>query len=120
VSRYLIGSDVLGAVEGDRYLTVRLKDPAAVVRAQGGAAGALALRLAPNTVLNAAYDAMKKQFEAQSAARGVELDVAVHSGTPSDSPLTPSDFLRGTLVGGGVVGLGWVVTTLVRHLLRRK
>ena len=96
----LLGTDVLiGAV-----MTLRVKDPGAVVKSQGGAAGALAYKFAPAAVENKMYDEMGRQIVEQMKQRGIDAEsgVARVPGEPAQS-----NFLRGAAIGAGGIALGY-------------
>jgi hypothetical protein len=105
MSRYLIGADVLGA--SDQYVAIRLKDVGGLVRQQGGRSGGLAYSLAPQTITHVAYEKMKNKLAEGFAQQGVIADVSVE--TSPSSPVAPTEFFRGAIIGAAGVGAGWVL-----------
>ncbi len=115
---YFLGADVLGT--SDQYLTIRVKNPGDLVKAQGGAAGALAYRAAPQTIEDKIYDEMASQMRVQFKDKGVDADIQVKSGLPFGASPPRNDFWRGAgLAAGSLGGVGLVVWG-VRALFRRR
>ena len=112
MSRYLVGTDVLGA-EG-QYITIKVNNIAELVRREGGLSGGLAYGLAPQTLTNKVYSEMIKKMISGFKDQGVNADVSLSTtpGTPRSVP----DIAVGALVGAGAVGIGYGLFRLLRHL----
>ena len=109
----LTGYQILGgAAEDSLALVIKVKNIAEVVAKQGGAAGKLAQQLAPLTIANTVYNAMKDKMAAGFAEQGVVADIAITSSVPTAKP-TKGEFLAGVVVGGVGVGAvavgGWAL-----------
>lgn len=120
---YGISCDVVGAVAApvgsDRAIVVRPRDVAAVVRQQGGAAGALAMRLVPETVANEFFARFATELRDGMRKNGVDADVYVTApAPPAAGAPARSDFLGGALVGAGGAAALYGIARLIQHLIR--
>ena len=97
------------------FVTIHLRDIAGTAAKEGGAAGALAARLAPKTVEARAYDQMREQILKNFTDRGVAADVAVVATVPPGGPLRSVDFYTGLAVGAGTVGIGALLWKFLRR-----
>ena len=113
--RLLNGAQILGA-DGGLYVAVRLKDPAALVKSQGGATGALAYQIAPQTITKTVYDTLAGKLSDALLQQGVAADVTTQS-TPGAAP-GKSDLASGIAIGAIGLGarLGAVALFLARHV----
>lgn len=100
MSNYTIGAD-------SQYVAIRVKDPASLVKSQGGATGALAYKIAPQTITHKVYDELQQKLSDALAQQGVAADVTVMS-TPG-APRQPTELLNGAVIGALAVGAGWAV-----------
>lgn len=100
------GAQVLGA-DGGLYVAVRLKDPGALVQSQGGATGALAYKIAPQTITKTVYDTLASKLSDALLQQGVLADVSTQA-TPGAAP-PKSDFASGLVVGAVGLGAGWAI-----------
>jgi hypothetical protein len=125
---YLHGTDVLGAaflpsstpaVGDGPFVTVHFKNPAALVAAKGGEIGATMFKLVPNTILSQVYSQTRDKIAAGMKAEGADADVQVVTSQPSGGPFA-RDFLVGSVVGAGSVGVVFGLWKLVSHLFIRK
>lgn len=131
MSDYLLGTDVLGAsgvlpwqgasvdAGGGPYVTIHVRDIPGLVRAQGGATGALAQNLLPQTIQNKVYGDIQSEIAKAMKAKGVDAEVKIVSTAPLGGPLK-RDFLVGSAVGAGALGLGYAITKIITHLFGRK
>lgn len=141
---YLRGTDMLGAHEqakydrrppfigaaatssgaskspeaGSTYVLVQVTDMPALLRAQGGAVAALgpqALSYEPTAQLVRAqvYQALRDKLAAALKEQNVAADVSI-AYQPSTVAPPSSHFLGGIAIGAGVIGVGWLLTKLIR------
>lgn len=121
---YTIGvlDDAVGA---DQHVAIRFKDTAAVVAKEGGKLGALAARLAPETVESEVYRRMVDEIEKDLRGRGFEADVKVVRGLPGAGgkvveTVQTGDargaFWRGAGAGAGGAALLYVLARVIRAL----
>jgi|SRR5579859_6076188 len=109
--------DLIGAEPPTRGVLIKVKNVGQLAATQGGAPGALAAALVPETIEGVVLDKMVQQFRSNLKDKGVDADVQVVSTTmpPARSGLREGVVLG--VVGAGVgAGLGWVAW---RHGLRR-
>lgn len=99
---YLQGTDVLGATSAGRAVLIKVRDVPTLVRAQGGAAGALAQEFLPDTVEAKVYSEMAAEMKRGLKEKGVDADVSVVAPV-GYKPAPQPDFTRGIMIGGGVV-----------------
>ncbi len=99
--------DLLGT-DADQYLVIHIKNVEELVRKKGGVTGGIAFGLVPQTIANKVYDEMSTQMKAKFKEQGVDAEVRV-TGGPPDGPRPKSDFLVGSVVGAGAVGVGWLL-----------
>lgn len=114
----LLGSDILGAPT----LTVRLRDPRAVVEAKGGSPGWVAAKVAPyapQAFERLVYDQMAGIVKGEAAKQGIALDTAVVDPAPTGKLSWP-DVGTGAVLGVGGVGLVYGAVKLVKYLIRRR
>lgn len=117
MSRYLKGTDILGA--SDPYVAIRLKDVGGLVRQHGGRSGGIAYSIAPQTITHMTYDKMREKMAEGLAQQGVLADVTVEA-LPG-APTKPTEFLRGVVIGAVGVGVGWVAWKyVIRGLVMKR
>jgi hypothetical protein len=110
------GGPLVGAALGSgRSVLITVRDVPALIRAQGGNAGALIDRFVPDTLESTVYSKMAAKIASGMKDEGVDADVRVVAPTGYKPAPTP-DFFRGVLVGAGSVGAGWLVWKLIRGL----
>lgn len=99
--------EILGS---DPYLTIKVKNPDELVQKQGGSVGGLAYKVAPDTITQKIYSEMAKQMGTEFSKQGVKAEIKILDGTPSGKKPPAGEFIRGaavgTVVGGGIVGIG--------------
>ena len=127
----IFGSDVVGGDAeifgatvpeqgGGPFITIHVKDVAAVAKAKGGAIGGLAAGLIPKTVESKVYNEIASQLKTKfKTEQNVDIDTAVVSTRPFGGPFK-RDFLIGATVGAGMVGVGFGLVKLARHFFGRK
>ena len=100
----------------DQYIVIGpVRNVADLVSKQGGAAGGIAMSLAPQTISNKVYEEMRKKIAEGFSKEGVVADVKVVSNRPAGGG--PSqDLWVGLGVGAGVVGF----IGLVKYLITRR
>ena len=76
MSLYRTGQEVLGAGTG-RAILIKVRDPAALARREGGAMASLIDKLAPDTLEAKIYDEMQKRIRMDFAQGGVDAEVAI-------------------------------------------
>ena len=122
MSRYIIGSDVLGAVTSPQYVVISVKNTDALIKKIAGeTAGNLAWQLAPNSLSQIVNNELKNKLGEALTKEGVVADVVVTStppGTPSSGGIK-SEFVNGALTGAGLLGGGYLLWRLAAGLLRR-
>lgn len=113
-SNHVIGLDVLGVGTVDKVITLRLRDPIGAARASGrkGRVAALAALLVPDAIAAEVYRNVAKEIEESMKDKGVDAEVAVLEGAPSGKVFR-STFVEGAAVGGGVVGLVWLLSNIL-------
>lgn len=135
---YFIGTDVLGAEDalsiefsGEQFpnlvgaadpgpfVVIHVKDPAALVAAQGGATGSAAFGLVPQTITSTIYSRMRDEIAKGMQEKGVDADVRVVDNRPPGGPGS-SDFLVGSVVGAAVVGVTYGLIKLAKFLFARR
>jgi hypothetical protein len=125
VSQFL--SAAQGALQGARagaptaegpFVTIHVRDPKGLVAAKGGAAGAAAFNLIPGTVTGKIYSDMRSQIAQAMKDQGVDADVQVVDNRPAGGAL-PHDFLIGSLIGAGSVGLVWSLVAVIKHFRKK-
>lgn len=106
-SPYLIGTAaVVGASVGDdKFIAIRVKNVASLVQQQGGAAGGIALAIAPQAVTDKVYAEMRNQLAKKFGEQGVIADVQVVSGNPMPAA-SRNDLVTGIFIGAGSLGVG--------------
>ncbi len=114
MNTYLIGTDCLGA----QSLVIQVKDPGAVVRSQGGAAGGLAFTLAPKTIEDKMYAEMASEMIKEFRARGIDIDARAISDVPVGVK-QPTEFIPGVAVGAAGAGLVFGLFHLIKALVRK-
>ncbi len=115
---YLQGVDeVLGAaVAGSgRGVLITVRDVPALIRAQGGNAGAFIDRYLPDTLETTVYSKMAAEIASGMKDKSVDADVRLVAPVGYKPAQTP-DFFWGVTVGVGGVGVGWLLWKLVRGL----
>ena len=116
---HVLGTDV--PPDGGLAVVVRLKDIAATVQAEGGATGAAALAVAPNTVARAAYAKIADQLAAGFAEKNVPVDVRVVASSQRPTGDAPKgELLSGVGIGVGVTLGGYGAFRLIKHFLGRR
>ena len=129
----LVGADVIGSDEedfgaftseifgatvpqqgGGPFITIHVKDVPAVVKAKGGAIGGLIAGLVPSTIEAKVYGDISKRLVEDFAKQGVDIETKVVSAAPFGGPFK-RDFLIGSAVGVGAVGVGFGLFRLVKH-----
>lgn len=110
------GGQVVGAAPSGRGVLITVKDVPALVRAQGGATGALAQRFLPDTIENTVYQQMAAEIASGMKDKGVDADVKIVSPVGFKPASTP-EFTRGAFVGAGAVGIGWLAWKIIKGLL---
>ena len=103
-ARTLVGLDVLGAAP-DRGLLIKINNIDDLVRAQGGATGALANMLLPDTISSKVYGTLKDKLVGALKDQGVVADVKIV--VPTNYKSSAGTFLRNAAVGAAGVGVGW-------------
>lgn len=68
-----------GGQAGARAVLIRVKDVAALVKAQGGGVGAFAVSLAPDTISDVVYSKIAAELASGFKEKGVDVDVKVVS-----------------------------------------
>lgn len=94
--------ELLGAEP--RGILIKVRNAPQLAAAQGGAAGAVAATLVPETIENVVLDKMAEQFRSQLRQKGVDADVQVVAAN-----LRPPvrSFGTGVALGLGIAGLSW-------------
>jgi hypothetical protein len=108
---------MLGADENVRVIAVRLKDPLAIARAQGGAVATAASYLVPATVSGEVYSKAAAQLDDALRAKGIDAEVRVMD-LAGATPAPPStrDLRAGLVLGVAATGATYIAWRL---LLRR-
>ena len=117
---YVIGTDLLGAIiplaqagGPQPALVIRVKNAEQLVRAKGGAAGALAFDIAPQATTSKIYSEMRNEMIRKFKEQGVDADVQIVTSPPSGPP-PKKEFVSGMAAGAGAVGVGWLLWKLIR------
>jgi hypothetical protein len=116
---YLSGTDVLGADFFDmgplpeQFVVVRVKNLPALVKAQGGAAGSLAMDFAPRTIANEVYSKIQGEFKKALSEKGVDADVTV-TATPPQGAAPQGEFLIGIGIGAGAATLVGLLLSVLK------
>ena len=100
-----VGASLAQGPMSSRALLIKVKDVAGLVRAQGGATGAVAFALTPDTIENTVYEKMKDELSKGLKEKNVSADVTVVQ--PAGFQPAVSAYLRGAVLGAGVIGIGW-------------
>lgn len=102
----------------DQWVTIKVNNVENLVKQQGGAAGEIAFKLAPQTVSNTVYSKLKDQLAAALKEKGVEADVTITSSPATGAP-AKGELLTGLALGAGGVGIAYGVVKLVGHLIKK-
>lgn len=86
----------------DRALVVRVKNVGDAVKSQGGATGALAFSITPETISNVVYSKIRDELISGFRDKGIDVDVQLTS-TPPTGPAPKNEFLRGAALGAGTI-----------------
>ena len=96
--------ELLGA-QPARGILIKVRNAQQLAAAQGGAAGAVAATLVPETIESVVLDKMVTQFKGALRTQGVDAEVSIVSADPH-RPVT-SGYGAGVVTGLGLAGLGW-------------
>ncbi len=99
---------------GEQVLTIKVRNVGELVAKEGGKVGALAYGLTPQTISNMVYGKMQSELKAKLQEQGVKADVDV-TYTPPSGGKSPKDLLVGVGIGVGVVGIAWLLKSLIRR-----
>jgi len=109
-------SPLVGADEQGRAILIRVKNALALAASQGGAAGAIASKLVPQTVGSTVLSKMVDQLSSNLKQNGVDADVSIVADAGQKAVSGGRDLLVG--VGIGVAGTGalWALWKLLRRV----
>lgn len=108
---------VIGAGETEPAVVIRIRNAVDVIKEKGGSLAAFAASLAPETIKSRMYSQIKDQLVQKFKDQGVDADVQVVA--PPNGPAFHGELLTGALIGGGLVGLSWVLSRYVGRKRRR-
>jgi hypothetical protein len=110
------GLDLLGADPAPRGVLIRVRNAQALAAKQGGAAGAIAATLVPQTIEGVVLDKMAAKLKEALTQQGVDAEVSVVSaaGARESKPA----FGEGAAFGAAGMAALWAAwTLLVRRLV---
>ena len=113
------GLDILGAGLGSRIVLIRLRDPNALAKREGGALAAFAASLAPDTVEQKVYDEVVKRIREDFDRNKIDAEVTQASVTDARPPIKSVEgptLLKGVAVGAGATIL---LGALVKWVAKR-
>lgn len=104
---------LLGVDAAPRGILIRVKNARALAAKEGGASGAIAATLMPETIEGVVLQKMVDQFKSSLREKGVDADVQIVAAEGHGR--AESGFAEGALVGAGAAGAAWLLGKLVRR-----
>ena len=102
-----------------RALLIQVRDVPALVASKGGAAGAFAMKLVPETIAATVYGKMRDEFASKLKEQGVDADVQVVS-PAAYQPAGVNPVWRPLAIGFGVAFAGFATWKVVDFIRRRR